>query len=178
MKQKTRTHCPGLFVCAEIPICRSLRESRCWELFRRSEGPAWALTLVRSFPVRQAGVIASATVSFRGVSCPRTCEGRRRCAEIRHPRHRQGRRRCRRWRRPELFGRPTIKWARQEASVRDLADARCVGAGHGLFEDDGELIAAGAGHGVGAADAAGEEVADVLEQLVADVMARRCRSPA
>ena len=46
-----------------------------------------------------------------------------------------------------------------------------VGAGHGLFKNHGELIAAGARHGVGLADAAGEEIADVLEQFVAGVMA-------
>lgn len=58
----------------------------------------------------------------------------------------------------------------QEAGEH-LTNAGGVFAGHGVFEDNGELVAAGAGHGVGAANAAEEELANALEQKVADVMA-------
>ena len=51
------------------------------------------------------------------------------------------------------------------------ADVHRFGAAGGLFEDDGEFIAAGAGHGIGAAHARGEERGYALKHYVADVMA-------
>ena len=51
-----------------------------------------------------------------------------------------------------------------------LSNASGIGASHGVFEDDGELVAAGSRNRIGAAHTASEEDADMFQQLVADVV--------
>ncbi len=53
-------------------------------------------------------------------------------------------------------------------SLRDLMRACDI---RGIFDDNGELVAAGARHRVGAADAAAEGMCHLLQKHVAGVMA-------